>query len=152
MVERVKEERGNGSPAPRGTATALREAPVQATAEGPSLRRWLRQLEENGQLKRIKTEVDWDQEIGGLARINLSLDGPGLLFENIKDYQAGRCTKFFTCGIGNRSQVCLMVGLPLETSDKDLVRHLKEVFQKPIPPVMVDTGPVKENAVRGAEA
>ena len=63
--------------AQRRTATAFSEGGVPIRDEGPSLRSWLRQLEENGQLRRIRTEVDWDQEIGGLARINPGLGGAG---------------------------------------------------------------------------
>jgi hypothetical protein len=60
-------------PAKRGAAPPKRE-------EGPSLRGWIALLEKHGQLRRITAEVDWDQEIAGIARINLSLGGPGLLF------------------------------------------------------------------------
>ena len=56
----------------------------------PSLRTWLDQLEAAGELARIGTEVDWDEEIGAIARVNLSRGGPALLFENIKDYKKGR--------------------------------------------------------------
>lgn len=121
----------------------------QETDDGPSLRNWLHQLEEQGQLRRVKARVDWDQEIGALARINLGLGGPGLLFENIKGYQDGRCTKFFTCGMGNKTQVCLMANLPIDTDDKELVRYFKEVYQKPIKSVIVNSGPIKENIVKG---
>ncbi|MDP6560495.1 MAG: UbiD family decarboxylase, partial [Candidatus Binatia bacterium] len=93
----------------------IQEGKYRVTDDGPSLRTWLSQLEGHGQLRRVKARVDWDQEIGALARINLSLAGPGLLFENIKNYQEGRCTKFFTCGMGNKTQVCLMANLPTET-------------------------------------
>jgi UbiD family decarboxylase len=124
-------------------------APPAAADASPSLRSWLGQLAAAGQLRRITALVDWDQEIGALARINLGLGGPALLFENIKDYQDTRCTKFMTCGMGNKAQVCLMLGLPTDTSDKAVVRHLKELFRKPVSPVRVETGPVKENVLRG---
>lgn len=129
-------------------STSLLDA-SQATDNGPSLRNWLHQLERHGQLRRIRAKVDWDQEIGALARINIGLGGPGLLFENIKDYQDGRCTKFFTCGMGNKTQVCLMANLPPDTNDKELVRYFKEVYKKPVKPVVVDSGPVNENIVKG---
>lgn len=125
---------------------------VSRSADGsPSLRSWLYRLEEHGQLRRIKARVDWDQEIGALARINLGLGGPGLLFENIKDYRNGRCTKFFTSGMGNKTQVCLMANLPTDTSDKEIVRYFKRVYEQPIGPVRIDSGPVKENIVKGRE-
>ena len=85
-------------------AQRLRASAVAAPVDDtdPSLRSWIAQLEANGQLRRITAEVDWDQEIAGIARINLGLGGPGLLFEAIKDYRKGRCTKFLTASVGNR--------------------------------------------------
>lgn len=128
-----------------------RETPRRAHDEGPSLRTWLRQLDQAGQLRHVKTEVDWDQEIGAIARVTMGLRGPALLFENIKGHKDTICTKFMTCGMSNKAQVCLMLGLPPETTDKAIVRHCKEIFRKPIPPVRVRTGPVKENILRGRE-
>ncbi|MBV9603371.1 MAG: UbiD family decarboxylase [Chloroflexi bacterium] len=113
-----------------------------------SLRTWIADLEAAGQLKHIETEVDWDQEIGGLARINLSLGGPALLFENITGYRETRGRKFLTSSLGNRTQACLLLGLPTDTTDRELVRHCKEVFRQPLPPVSVPSGPVKENVVK----
>lgn len=117
--------------------------------EGPSLRGWIGQLEAAGQLRHVTALVDWDQEIGALARLTLAAQGPALLFENIKDHQETLCRRFMTCGLGNRSQACLLLGLPPETSDGELVRRLKELFRRPVPPVRVPAGPVKQNIVRG---
>ncbi len=130
-----------------------RSSPTTAAGrnEETSLRSWIAQLERHDQLRRIKAEVDWDQEIAGIARITLSLGGPGLLFEAIKDYRRGRCTKFLTASLGNRTQVCLLLGLKSTTSDRDLVRHLKSVYRRGIAPVTVRSGPVKENILRGAD-
>jgi 4-hydroxy-3-polyprenylbenzoate decarboxylase len=99
----------------------------------------------------VKVEVDWDQEIGALTRIMLGLGGPGLLFENIKDHQTTRCTKLLTGTMGTKAHVALMLGLPRDTSDAAIVRHLKDTFRKPILPVTVRTGPVKQNVLRGRQ-
>lgn len=116
---------------------------------GPDLRSWLATLEAADQLRRITVSVDWDQEIGAITRANLSLGGPALLFENIVGHEHTRCRKFLTSGIGNPRQIRLMLGLTEETSDAAVVRHLREAFKKPIPPRVVETGPVKENIVAG---
>ena len=52
------------------------------------MRQWMAQLEQHGELRRIKAEVDWDREIGAVTRRMLEKKGPALLFENIKGYQA----------------------------------------------------------------
>ena len=117
----------------------------------PSLRTWLDQLEAAGELARIGTEVDWDEEIGAIARVNLSRGGPALLFENIKDYKKGRCTKFMTCGVGDRKKVTLMAGLDADTGDKAIVAHFKATYRNPIEPVEVGTGPAREVVLRGKD-
>lgn len=117
---------------------------------GPDLRSWLNTLERHGELRRIKTEVDWREEIGAITRVNLSLSGPGLLFENIKDHQNTRCTKLLTCSLGNRRHVCLLLGLSLDTSEKQIVRHLKDRYRHGIPPKIVESGPVKRHVLAGA--
>lgn len=113
------------------------------------MRTWLATLEAAGQLSTVTAKVDWDEEIGAIARVNLSVGGPALLFENIKDYKKGRCTQFMTCGVGDRAKVALMLGLPDDTPDKTIVRHLKDTYRQPIEPVTVATGPVKDVILRG---
>ena len=50
------------------------------------LREWMALLEKTGELRRVTAEVDWDREIGAVARRVLEKKGPALLFENIKGY------------------------------------------------------------------
>ncbi len=119
------------------------------SADQPSLRTWLDDLSRQRRLKRVKAEVDWDEEIGAIARVNMGLQGPALLFENIKDYKKGRSTKYMTCGLSHRQQVAALLGLPKNTSDKVMVRHLKDTYRNPIKPKKVDTGPVKDHILKG---
>src|SRR5262249_60371349 len=69
------------------------------------MRQWMAVLEKAGALRRITAEVDWDREIGAIARRALEQKGPALLFENIKGYRGGRCNKMFVSGPGARSRV-----------------------------------------------
>jgi UbiD family decarboxylase len=126
---------------------------MMTPGDNPSidLRSWLETLEQHGELRRISAEVDWREEIGAVARINLSLDGPGLLFENIRDHKHTRCTKFLTGTLGNRRQVCLLLNLPTDTPDKAIIQHLRACYRRGIPPVEVATGPVKTHKLSGAD-
>ena len=74
------------------------------------MRQWMANLEQQGELRRIKAEVDWDREIGAITRRVLEKKGPALLFENIKGYEDGRCTKLFASGLGARSRLALALG------------------------------------------
>jgi len=44
------------------------------------LREWLEVLEKESRLRRITAAVDWDREIGAIARRVLEKKGPALLF------------------------------------------------------------------------
>ena len=131
-------------------AVAADAAPKPASS-GIDMRSWMRDLEIAGLLRRVKAEVDWDEEIGALARINLALGGPALLFESIKDHHETLCTRLMTCGMATRAHVLAMVGQPGDTSDKALVRHFKEVYRAPIKPHLVETGAVDLGPINSHE-
>lgn len=113
------------------------------------LRDWLKVLEERGLLRRIKAKVDWNRELGALARAVLAKHGPALLFENIKDHENTLCRKLFTNGLGSQERVNLCLGLPGDTSPKDTIQSLRKVIKKGIAPVVVESGPVQENVLVG---
>ena len=112
-------------------------------------RQWMASLEQQGELRRIRAEVDWDREIGAISRRMLEKKGPALLFENIKGYADGRCSKLFVSGLGARSRLALALGFPREASNRELVQHVMKMNRETIAPVTVPTGPVKEVIVRG---
>lgn len=113
------------------------------------LREWIERLENEGELARVTKEVDWELEIGAIARENMDRGGPAILFENIKDYKDTACRKLFTCSLSTFSRVALMLGLPKDTPYKDLIQVWRERAKKRIKPVIVDSGPCKENILRG---
>ena len=76
------------------------------------MREWITRLEKEGELRRITAPVDWDREIGAIARRVLEKKGPALLFENITGYETGRCTKLLTGGLGSRGRLALALGFP----------------------------------------
>src|SRR5947209_14565690 len=113
------------------------------------MREWMKLLEKAGELRRITAEVDWDREIGAVARRVLEKKGTALLFENIKGYGSGRCTQLFVSGLGARSRLALALGFQREVANRELVQHVMKKNQEAIAPVVVATGPVKEVIIRG---
>jgi UbiD family decarboxylase len=113
------------------------------------LRDCIARLEEKGELKRINVEVNWNEEIGAITREISSRSGPALLFERITDHETTLCRRLFTNGTGTRVRVCRLLSLPEETSYREIVLRLKELFRKPVEPRRVATGPVKENISKG---
>ncbi|MGH7313108.1 MAG: UbiD family decarboxylase, partial [Candidatus Rokuibacteriota bacterium] len=112
------------------------------------LRQWITLLEREGELRRVKAEVDWDREIGAIARRVLEKKGPALLFEAIRGYQSGRCTKLFTGGLGDRRRLALALGFSQDAPNRELVQYVMRKNRETVPPVVVPTGPVKEVIVR----
>ncbi|MEZ5890145.1 MAG: UbiD family decarboxylase [Xanthobacteraceae bacterium] len=112
-------------------------------------RQWMATLAQHGELRRITAEVDWDREIGAVARRVLEKKGPALLFENIKGYTAGRCTKLFVSGLGAPSRLALTLGFPSNTPNRELVQYVMKKNRETIAPIVVDSGPVKDVIVRG---
>lgn len=116
-----------------------------------SLREWIEKLESQGELARVTRKVDWDLEIGGITQETFDRKGPALLFENIKDHEKTRCTRLFTGSLGTYPRIALMLGQDKQTPYPDLIAIWRERSRKPIKPVIVGSGPCKENILKGDE-
>src|SRR5438552_12906885 len=115
------------------------------------LRGWIAALDGAGELARIEAEVDWNIELGTIARLAQGAGtGPALLFNNIRDYGANaRCRQVFTGGLSSARRVAMMLGLPPDTHPRELVKLGRTVLSRSLPPKIVKTGPAKENVVKG---
>ena len=109
-------------------------------------REFVRELEKSEDLVRVKKEVDWDLEIGAITRRACELQAPAPLFENIKDYPGWRI-------LGNPMatwrRTAVAVGLPAETSPRDLFEYVGSRIENPIKPEIVEKGPCQENVLEG---
>ncbi|MBI4465415.1 MAG: UbiD family decarboxylase [Acidobacteria bacterium] len=115
------------------------------------LRTWLDRFEASGELRRIKAEVNWDREVGTIARRSFTSKGPALLFENIQGHQATACTKLATALLNKRSRLAMVLGFPPDATVRELVQYVRRKNRETIPPVEVKTGPVKDNIIRGGD-
>ncbi|MFH0914416.1 MAG: UbiD family decarboxylase [Chloroflexota bacterium] len=113
------------------------------------LREWINRLEKEGELASVKTQVDWNLEIGGIIQEVYNQRGPALLFENIKGYQNTPCRKLLANATGSYRRIAMMMGLPGDTPPQELIRVFMRRTKKPVKPVMVKEAPVKENVVKG---
>lgn len=115
------------------------------------LRGWIQTLEKEGELKRIKEEVNWNREIGAVTRKVFDKNGPALLFENIKGYnhEGSRCKRLFTGGLATFARCALMLGLPKNTPVTKLIQKVKAGFRDSLKPMEISSGPVKENILMG---
>ncbi|MEE9145687.1 MAG: UbiD family decarboxylase [Candidatus Binatia bacterium] len=136
-------------------ARKLAEEEIKAgrTPTYTDLRDWLEIVESFGQLKKIDN-ADWNLEMGTLAEL-LGQESkgpvPAVLFDNIKGYPKGYRVLFAQNAAFKR--MALNLGLPLDLSDLDLVRALREKLaaHKPIPHKVVQKGPILENVLSGKD-
>ena len=109
------------------------------------LREYIKQAEELGEYRLIEG-ADWDLEIGTITELVAKPDTPLLMFDKIKDYKPGY--RVATNPLGSYRQVSRLLGLPRNEKGVGLVRAWREKTRggfKPVPPVDIKTGPVKEN-------
>jgi len=115
------------------------------------LREFISQAEELGECRLIEG-ADWDLEIGTIAELMAKRGSPLLLFDKIKDYPAGY--RVVANLVTSPRRVSLLLGLPEKETPMELVKAWREKTKgdfKPIPPVEVGSGPVKENVHTGKD-
>ncbi len=116
------------------------------------LREFLKKAEELGQVNKVEG-ADWNLEIGAITELQLSIpDAPLLLFDKIKGYKPGY--RVVTNYLNTELLIDLAMGIPLDTRGIELVKVWRDKFRegiKPIPPVLLKTGPVMENVQTGDE-
>lgn len=109
------------------------------------LRDFIKKCEGEGELKRIKAEVDWDLEMSHIAKLNEERCGPALLFEKVKGYSIPVLSSVCT----STSRLALIMGMPKNTSLVELMREWVKRTANKIPPKYVESAPCKENVLRG---
>jgi 4-hydroxy-3-polyprenylbenzoate decarboxylase len=110
-----------------------------------SMREYMQILEERGLLKHITAEVDLDFELGAISYRDLVRGGPGLLFENIKDYPGMPMVTNIMYSIDQ-----LAIAFNGERDWDKLHDRVKAGMADRLPAVSVDSGPVKD-VIIGAE-
>lgn len=113
------------------------------------LRTWIEKLEGEGEVAKVTEKVDWNLEIGGITQETFDRKGPSLLFDNIKDHEKTLCTKLFTGSLATFPRMALMLDVPKETPYPELIKIWRERSRNPIKPVIVESGPCKENILKG---
>jgi 4-hydroxy-3-polyprenylbenzoate decarboxylase len=115
------------------------------------LREWLRKVEDLGEVQQV-AGAHWDLELGGIVDLfQRKLGRPALLFDEIAGYSAGY--RVLANFIMSFPRMAITLGMPLDIKPVQVVqawRALLKDFQ-PVPPEVVETGPVLENFHTGEE-
>ncbi len=110
------------------------------------LRSFLAATEASGDLVNIDDQVDWDQELSGIGRLSCERYGPAFMFNNIKDYPEWRT---IANPVAGWRRYAVGLGLPADTSVRELYKAYAEREVDLIPPVVVKDGPCKEVVIKG---
>ncbi|HEY7675546.1 MAG TPA: UbiD family decarboxylase, partial [Candidatus Methylomirabilis sp.] len=139
------------TPVPAGS-----RPPAAAPPPAPAprdLREWMARVEAMGELRRVKAEVDWDEEMGAITYLaHQGIGAPALLFENIRGYPPGYRSLWGMLG-SSADRIALAVGEPTGLSVMDLIRRCRSRFNRAIPPVTVDpaSAPINESVLTGGQ-
>lgn len=117
------------------------------------MRQFLDALERNGELLRIKKEVDWNLEIGGIVRRCNEEGYPAPLFEKVRGYPEGyRVVGGLMAGSSKAKpfrRFAIAMEMDPDTPQQELVDEFIKRMTNPIKPVIISTGPCKENIIKG---
>lgn len=108
------------------------------------LREFLKVLEEEHELQKIKVEVDPKHELGAICKIhNERPNSPALLFEHVKGHKIPVVGQL----LATDKRVALALNLPREHVFDETVRRAA----KPLPPRRIPQGPCQEIIFEGAD-
>lgn len=112
------------------------------------LRTFLKTLDALGDLKTLRG-VDRHLEIGAITEVSLQRNGPALLFEAIPGFSPNYGVAANVLSTPSRGLLAL--GMDPDLSGDAAARKFREIWEgfKPVPPRVVDTGPILENVRTG---
>lgn len=115
------------------------------------LREYVESLESQGELRRVKAEVDWNLEIGAITRRLIDTKGPAPLFENIKGYARGKRILGLPFGPSNplHARLALSLGMKRSTPPREIINEVQNRLNVSVKPKIVSDAPCKENIARG---
>jgi len=113
------------------------------------LREFIKKLEETDDIVNIRKEVDWNLEAGAIMRRAYERWGPAQLFHKIKDYPEGY--RLLGGTLATFRRLAIAMGMPPESTYTEILDEFDERRKHPIKPILVSTGPCKEEIHIGDE-
>lgn len=113
------------------------------------LRMWIKEVEDAGELIRIKDEVDWDEELCAMTyMVGKQSDAPTLLFEKIKGYDESYRVITNIPGPGI-DRIAIGLGLPTGLSKTKIIELVKDKYTERIAPMEIpaEKAPINENVI-----
>jgi len=111
------------------------------------VREFIDRLETEGELTRIKQEVDWNLEAGAILRRCSEMDGTAPFFEKIKGYPPGY--SILGGAVASRRRLAIAMGMPKDSRFGSMMDFWDKGTSQLVKPRIVTTGPCKENILKG---
>ena len=111
------------------------------------LREFIAGCDKAGEVQQIEQEVDWNLEVGAIARRGCELSAPAPFFQKVKDYPYGY--RIFANPLATFRRMAIAMDLDPDVPFKDTLNAYHERKQHPIKPRIVNQGPCKENVLTG---
>ncbi|MFE7300648.1 UbiD family decarboxylase [Streptomyces sp. NPDC057579] len=122
------------------------------------LRAYLAALEELGDVRTVDRQVDPHLEVGAIIRRSYETCAPAPLFTNIKGTAPGYRLLGAPGALSSApgkplARIALSLGLSADAGAREIVDALAEArTREPLPPVLVDSAPCKQNILLGEDA
>lgn len=123
---------------------------------GPAtMRQFVSALAELGEVVEVDREVDWDREMGAIARLCYETGSPAPLFTNVRGNHRAFRAIGAPMGASRRLgtplvRLALALGLdPTATAREIIDALLAARSRRPVEPIVVDSGPCKQNVRLG---
>ena len=112
------------------------------------LRDFIEVLDKAGHLVKVKQEVDWNLEVGAITRRACELQERATLFEKVKGAPGVRILG----GLAQPMRVWLWLWAWMRDAPvKEIVKEFDRRIANPIKPMLVSSGPCKENILKGSD-
>lgn len=122
------------------------------------LRDYVEALEKLGDIRNIDRSVDPHLEVGAVIRRSYETQAPAPLFTNVEGTAPGYRLLGAPGALSSapglpNARIAISLGLAPESKAADIVKALADArTREPVAPLLVETGPVKENILLGDDA
>lgn len=114
-------------------------------------RAFLAALEKKGELFRLKSEVDWDEEVGAIYQETVLRRGPALVYENVKGHTDTHGKKLAAQTDATLKRCAIALDVDENTTKADLINLWRIRSKQLIKPILVSSGPCKEIIHKGKD-
>lgn len=112
------------------------------------VRSFIELLQRTGDAVVVDKEVRWDLQLGAISRRAVEIDGPAILFRNIRDYPG---QGMFVDPIATWRRAAITLGLPPNARIPEIYQAYMRGDSNPIPPVEVTDAVCRQVIRRGKD-